>query len=208
MTIMQKLPALSAERRRNRLVRACSATAAVAGLALFAAGCGGSSGPGVAGVASTTATTSAASPSSGSNASNPAAFSNCMRSHGVPLFPDPNSKGALSPGSGVDPNSPQFRKAGDACRSLLPRGGGYSTASSSRRLTPQQQGQLLSYAKCMRSHGLPKFPDPSSHGIALDAGQIDVNSPQFVSAQQACRSLLPKLGPGTNQTTGGSGSGH
>jgi hypothetical protein len=172
---------------------------AAAASALLAAGCGGgSSGSGVAQVASTTTNTYS---SSGSSKGNPVAYAACMRSHGVPLFPDPNRRGAISPGKGVDPNSPQFRKAQGACRSLLPAGIGNTTAGRSQ-LSPQQQALLLRYAKCMRSHGLPNFPDPTSHGLALEPDQVDTRSPQFQAADKICRSLLPKLPRGQTHTTG------
>jgi hypothetical protein len=41
----------------------------------------------------------------------------CMRTHGYPSFPDPDSQGAFDfKGSSVDPNSPQFQNAMSACR--------------------------------------------------------------------------------------------
>ena len=42
----------------------------------------------------------------------------CMRKHGYPNFPDPDSHGAfdVTAGSGVDPSSPQFQSAMSACR--------------------------------------------------------------------------------------------
>jgi hypothetical protein len=62
------------------------------------------------------------------------AFSKCMRSHGVSDFPDPQfgSGGSIrisgkagSATSDLDPNSPTFQKAQNACGSLLPgRAGG------------------------------------------------------------------------------------
>ena len=57
------------------------------------------------------------------------------------------------------------------------------------------------YARCMRGHGVPDFPDPrvsSSPGhtsIAMMAPASAVASPQFKSAQRACRGILP--GPGS-----------
>ena len=50
-------------------------------------------------------------------------FAECMRAHGITNFPDPTSKG-LSLGNGVDPRSPQFKAAGQACQSLLPNSAG------------------------------------------------------------------------------------
>jgi hypothetical protein len=43
-----------------------------------------------------------------------------MRSHGVRNFPDPNSQGGFLMGGDVDPNSPTFKSAMQACQSLLP----------------------------------------------------------------------------------------
>ena len=49
------------------------------------------------------------------------------------------------------------------------------------------------YAACMRSNGFGSFPGPSASGltvITLAAG-IDVNSPQFRSAEGSCQSAEP-----------------
>jgi hypothetical protein len=50
-------------------------------------------------------------------------FSQCMRRNGVSNFPDPQPNGTmLMSGGEIDPNSPQFQQAMQACRSLLPPG--------------------------------------------------------------------------------------
>jgi hypothetical protein len=70
-------------------------------------------------------------------------FSQCMRAHGVPNFPDPSAEGgiALDPSSGADPNDPSFQKAQQACSSIIgnPKtqtnsggGPGMSTSSSGK----------------------------------------------------------------------------
>jgi hypothetical protein len=116
-----------------------------------------------------------------------AEFSHCMRENGVPSFPDlrtVNGTIQLSLPPGVDPNSPQFQQAMEACRSLAPvqqNSGGAPSA--------EQQDQMLAFVKCMRKNGVPDFPDPKG-GLMTGAG-IDPNSPQFQSAMQACQSLLP-----------------
>lgn len=54
--------------------------------------------------------------------------------------------------------------------------------------------QALSFAKCMRSHGISNFPDPTVHdsatskgvGFALNPGSIDTSSPLYKSASKAC----------------------
>ena len=60
-------------------------------------------------------------------------FSQCMRDHGVTDFPDPQftsgggvTIGGNGKGAGLDPNSPTFQAAQQACQSLLPglQGGG------------------------------------------------------------------------------------
>jgi hypothetical protein len=53
------------------------------------------------------------------------------------------------------------------------------------------------YSACMRDHGVSDFPDPvvshSGNGtqVSIHVSQADGSSPQFKSAQQACRSILP-----------------
>lgn len=182
--------------RRKRLSASLVAVAVVAGIALALAGCGsGSSNNGVAntGSTSTTSTAASADPTSAPSAASQVRlerFSQCMRSHGVTNFPDP-SNGRLQlragPGTGLDPNSQQFRSAMQACRSLAPQ----MNASPAQRA--QMQAQALRFSQCMRSHGVPNFPDPnfSGGGMKVNLNGIDPNSPQFKSAQQACRSLAP-----------------
>jgi hypothetical protein len=50
------------------------------------------------------------------------AFAKCMRSHGIPNFPDPNGRpGQLGPSSGIDPGSAKFRAAlNGPCEKLAP----------------------------------------------------------------------------------------
>jgi hypothetical protein len=56
------------------------------------------------------------------------ALSRCMRAHGITNFPDPTSNGngiGINLGSaGIDPNSPQYRAAQQACHLLGAPGGG------------------------------------------------------------------------------------
>jgi hypothetical protein len=121
-------------------------------------------------------------------------FAKCMRTHGVPNFPEPTEGKLLvrgGPDSGLDPHSPQFKAAGEACRSLAPR----FNVSPAQRAALQEQA--LKFSACMRSHGVPKFPDPSfSNGeVQLTIGRsgsgIDPRSPQFQEAQKACQRLAP-----------------
>jgi hypothetical protein len=173
------------------VVAACSA--------LLAAGCGGgSSGAGVAQI-DTTKSGTTGQKSGGSGKRDPAAYSACMRKNGVPNFPDPDSNGNIkitggrdSHGGtfGIDANSSQFRKAQKACRKLQPNGSRPSPQEQAR-----MQQQALKFSQCMRSHGVPKFPDPQfspNGGTLMRIGQdVNPNSPQFKAAQKACQKLVP-----------------
>jgi hypothetical protein len=172
--------------------------ALLASATLLLAGCGGSTSNGaVAHLGSNTgssATTGegAASPGASSPEATALAFASCMRSRGVPNFPDPTASGVVHLGPGVDPTSPTFREAQQACRKLLPNGAKGGAAS------PSEQARMLiaalKFSQCMRTHGVPSFPDPSASGgvkMEKDSGIVP-SSPQFRAAQKTCQSNLPR----------------
>lgn len=112
-----------------------------------------------------------------------------MRSHGVSSFPDPGTgsfKFALAPSS---PKSPAFQSAFPVCRHLLPDDGaqGQETHSST------QIAAALAFARCIRSHGFPSFPDPSSAGDLthemIAAAGINLHQPAVLRAGDACAGL-------------------
>ena len=125
-------------------------------------------------------------------------FSACMRSHGVPDFPDPSSSGGIqiTPAMGISPFSPGFKTAQQACRHLLPGGLAPGKASA------QDKARLVALARCMRAHGLTTFPDPVNSAPSSAAGfsaifgrpgafieipnSVDIQSPAFKQAAQAC----------------------
>ncbi len=118
-------------------------------------------------------------------------FSRCMRSHGVPDFPDPDSpqrfKAALDPSSS---HAPAFQSAETACRHLLPasRASRQSAAQTRARVTA-----ALAFARCLRGRGFPRFPDPTSTGELshemLAGAAIDVHQPALLRAADACASV-------------------
>ncbi|MBO0810085.1 MAG: hypothetical protein J2P32_17465, partial [Actinobacteria bacterium] len=67
---------------------------------------------------------------------------------------------------------------------LLAACGGGSTAGSGGSANPgdPSQSQMLAYARCMRSHGLPRFPDPDASGGFGDAGRNQQSNPHFGTA--------------------------
>jgi len=194
-----------AGRGPNRLIALTIAT--LVGLALPLAACGGSSDSGVAHLASA----GSATPGSSRGGSPPAqtarpeqallAFARCMRANGVPSFPDPGADGFLV--HGIDPFSPAFRAAQARCRKLMP-GGGPPGPGSQTHPSPQTLARFLKVSQCMRTHGVPDFPDPrtsvpsdpfgSGRGVISDIEgvififpqTIDQQSPAFKKAAGAC----------------------
>jgi hypothetical protein len=134
----------------------------------------------------------------GGSGSQMLAYAQCMRSHGVANFPDPNGQGVIS-GSGINPGSASFQAANKDCRHFMPNGGQPSPAQQA-----QAMAQALKFSECMRAHGISDFPDPQSGpggGIAIRirAGQgsdLNPQNPQFQAAQTACQSIMggPKGG--------------
>jgi hypothetical protein len=109
----------------------------------------------------------------------------CIRSHGVPNFPDPGGHGLVIPNN-IDTQSPAFKSAQQACAKLgstpIPGGPGQRAASESAKL------RMLDLAKCMREHGLPNFPDPTTspppapppgsvHGNVVGVGGVYLQLP-------------------------------
>lgn len=160
--------------------------AAVGALALLAAGCGGAGGsaPQVASVASST--TTATTPQTGL-----VAYAHCMRTHGVGSFPDPNGSTGISKAQVVAArmrNPDKFNTAETACHGLLPTNGLAPTQSAQQQRT--QLADELSFARCMRSHGIARFPDPNARtGLTVEmveAQGIDVRSPAVLRIVQKC----------------------
>ena len=173
--------------RRPRATRLAAATVITPVLIAIVAACSGGTGsPGVAQVGSTGSASPARSASTAGTYAAELKFARCMRAHGVPKFPDPDPNGLTNIGNtGVDPNSPQFKSAQQACKQYAPPGPSFSPAQRAR-----MQADLLRFSRCMRAHGEPNFPDPSANGVSLSTSGIDVRSPQFKAAQQACMTLL------------------
>ena len=140
--------------------------AAVASGVAIAACAGGPRSPTVPTAGSQPTTTAAPAGGPGSSGQAPLAqaeaYSQCMRSHGVPNFPDP----VLTPSggygyrtTGIDPHAAAFQGALQACKALPS-----PWQPTGQQLSPAQQQAWLSWAKCIRAHGVPNFPDPTLLG--------------------------------------------
>ena len=191
-------------RRRRawpRAARTAAAIIATVGLALLAA-CSGSSSTG-----------SDGSPNAGGPANSPStnsqkalAFSRCVRSRGVPNYPDPNSSGGIAKETAqqLGVSSSQLQAALNACQHLLPNTGNIDDNPAALN---QWWSQMLQFGQCMHSHGVPNWPDPSPYpqdpvrptfnlhaaGIGFHQGAQPgniVNSPQIEAKVQHCDSVV------------------
>jgi hypothetical protein len=144
-------------------------------------------------------------------------FASCMRTHGVPNFPDPTSagggihiqrsQGSGSGGSGgslsvngVPVNAPAFQAAQTTCAKYMPKPPPLS-ATQVRNLSKA----ALEMASCMRTHGVPNFPDPKVQagpkgGVAVQinaaGGGPNPSSPTFQAANKICMPIMAKAGIG------------
>ena len=131
-----------------------------------------------------------------------------MRSHGVPGFPDPTSGPGgqgfsilKSAGSSsvtiyrIAFSGPAFQAAQKACRSV-------GTLGAPAPLSEAQKEAFIAKAHCIRTHGVPNFPDPFLDprgygvGINLPAG-FNPQEPAFVHAAKVCESVganIPGVG--------------
>jgi hypothetical protein len=142
------------------------------------------------GVAVAVAACGAGPPAGGASGGSPyqqaLAYARCMRGHGDPGFPDPNSRGLFP-----HPAGPQYGSATRTCGHLL-RSQPLTAAQKQQHVT-----QALRFARCVRSHGVPDFPDPIIVGggtaIGFRPARADRNSPQLLAAVQACRRFEPGM---------------
>jgi hypothetical protein len=156
--------------------RVATSVLALAAVSLLAAGCGGGSSR------STTAATSTARTT--------LAFAHCMRAHGVPGFPDPDSTGEI-PKRQIERlgiSKSQMRAAEMPCDHLIASGG------LGPQQTPQQTrtrlADALAFARCVRARGFPSFPDPTNQGQLtpemVTAAGIDLHQRKLLDAGLAC----------------------
>jgi len=150
--------------------------------------------------------TSTGSGQTNTNATNAALlvkYSDCMRSHGVPDFPDPST--TETPNSfGMDgynfdlpanlnTQSPAYESANKICQPRVNAGSG---GSHNFNVAKARQA-ALAHAECMRRHGVPNFPDPKVSGgaggisVGSESSGIDPRSPAFQQAQKICQPGAP-----------------
>ena len=171
-----------------RRARPAAVITVMAAAVLLAAACSGSP-----------SSTGSGAPNAGGSANSQAvAYSRCVRSHGVPGFPDPASNGQIPKEAVIRALSrlsdSRAMAATNACANLNPAGQGGPT------LAAQEQQDYLRAAACMRSHGITNFPDPTFPGGRVNLSipsSIDTKSRQFIEAERTCIRIIPaRVRPG------------
>jgi hypothetical protein len=177
---------------------------AMVALALLAAACSGGSPSSTRSGASATAAGSAASPSA-------VAYSRCMRSHGVPHFPDPPSGGEVPKADArqLGVSSTQLQAARQSCQHLYPSNGGSlgaslrqceETGNCPQAMVQQVMNAMRNFSRCMRSHGVPSWPDPTVGSEGRPGFNLvpihgtDWNSPQIQNKIDECGHVMPAGG--------------
>ena len=187
-------------RARPPTSRIAAAIIVTGALVVLAAACSSPSSAGSPPAAAGSATSSSA-----------VAYSHCMRFHGVPNFPDPPSSGVVpkSDPRELGASSSQVQAAQRDCQHLYPTNGravGASlrqceeTGDCPQAMVQRVVNDMRLLARCMRSHGVPNWPDPTvdSEGRPdfnlLHVHGFDPNSPQINNKMQECGHVMPAGG--------------
>jgi len=182
LSVLVELPRCIAIRAGFRQRPRVSATLGSLVAAALVVGCGG----GGSGPEAVNTSAGAATSSSHSSLSSPYAqalvYAKCVRTHGVPLWPAPDSGGVFDK-SGLTPqqlgvSAVTVATAQRACRTLTPN---YSAAQQS----PQIMTEALRFCRCMRANGSTNFPDPKSSGAIVIPHSME-NSPVYLAALRIC----------------------
>ena len=176
--------------KRTQLIKTLGLSLLATGLVLPAAGCG-SSDP-------HSASEGARAGSPRSMAGMPRRYSACMRSHGIASFPYPRRE---STGPGEERvlvigalthrviSSPRFSAAQRACRGIVP-GARFATATQQSEAIRARGRLLIAFARCVRRHGVPRFPASNAQGqftrAMIHRAGLEPRSPALVRAARAC----------------------
>jgi len=167
---------------RTRLGRAGLVVVVLLGIGVLAAACGGGTpGQAVVSAGKTATTTGPSTGPSGSSASVEnalLAYVACMRTNGEPKMPDLTISGgevhiSATPGSGFNPNTPQYAAASKACEQLLPKKGSSTAPASSSRSGPA--ADCLTVSQCyapyqfLVTYGIQPLIDRgiTGHGVTV-----------------------------------------
>lgn len=146
-------------------------------------------------------------------------FAACVRTHGVPDFPDPSTdvgntqtQTGATTAQTLAESTQAVQKAQDECQKYAEAAQGPVVSSS--QVATLKAG-ALAYAKCVRGHGVPNFPDPivetgpGGHGAGITPpfgtgahARQEAQSPILQAAIKTCSPLVEKAMPGLPGTKG------
>jgi hypothetical protein len=215
--------------RRAASYRRCGGLvvlAAAAAIVLTACG-GGSAAPHVANLGQSSATSgqSTASDSGGSTTTTQHGgtptqildeWASCMRAHGDPNQADPtiDANGIIHitwnpaiPGGyeGTNQGGQGNLGPGQYCRQYLSEA--QTALEAGQSIPTASQAQLVKFAQCMRSNGIPDYPDPVSGNLSINlgaSGDLNPDNPTFQNATKVCAQKTGVHVPGSG---GGAPSG-
>ena len=150
-----RIPARQVRALKNSRLCGLGVLAVAVSMALSA--CTTASAPSVASVGSTTTMVGSSGGSIATSLS-PLLFAQCMRSHGVDNFPDPAGNGKFPTSEQLGVSNSQLAAAEVACVHLLPVGTNDQYPAAQRT---QILSSMLRFSGCMRSNGVPNWPDPT-----------------------------------------------
>jgi hypothetical protein len=119
-------------------------------------------------------------------------FSQCAREHGHPNFPDPEiDRGELSYPGGTEIKQ-QIGTIMEVpeCKAIMDESLTLDDGNNNRTPSAADLAKLKEFAKCMREHGIPEFPDPKADGTFPINGTPLENagtSERVRSAMDACK---------------------
>lgn len=177
--------------------------AAVVGMSLQLEGCDHSP---------STSQRSVGKPSTSGGPASAVGYSACVRAHGVPGFPDPDSDGRLPKvdAQRLGVSTSQLQAAQQACQHLLPDTGSTIDAGSidqcmevgdcPQGLVHTVVDEERQFARCMRSRGVPNWPDPSIDSLGRPVFVISISklgfdpyASQVWAKGNLCSHLMPGL---------------
>jgi hypothetical protein len=152
---------------------------------------------------------SSAGPDRAADSPSAVTYSHCMRSDGVPDFPDPVSGGRIPKASAqqLGVSDSRLQAAQSACQHLLPDAASFeqqarqclTTGGCPQALVQQMLTADRTFARCMRSHGVAGWPDPSLDAegrpvfnlIAAGITHSQTHSPPISGQLGECQRLDP-----------------
>jgi hypothetical protein len=132
----------------------------------------------------------------------------CFSRHGVEAPTTGGSRALSTPNvKGLDTKSPAYHHALELCAPLIdaqlrantktrapsPSRAPRTTSLDALKIPATVTATMKRFTACMRTDGVPAFPEPTSASFDLSATNIDSHTPAYRSAQAKCNSILQAL---------------